>query len=49
MWGTSKDSLKLLWRTALRRSDLRDEFLEYLVRIVEKEVGVLGEVAAGRE
>lgn len=35
--------------TSLRRSDLRDEFLSYLVKVVEKEVGSLAEVAAGRE
>jgi len=49
MLETNKDSLKLLWRTALRRSDLRDEFLDYLVKVVEKEVGSLAEVACCSE
>lgn len=49
MLETNKDSLKLLWRTALKRSDLRDAFLQYLVKLVEKEVESLREVAAGRE
>lgn len=33
--------------TALRREDLRGEFLKYLLKVVEKETGALDEVAAG--
>jgi hypothetical protein len=35
--------------SALRLDDLEEEFLEYLVRVVGKEAGALGEVAAGRD
>ena len=47
--GNKQGFLEATVETALRRSDLRDEFLEYLVKVVEKEVGSLAEVAAGRE
>jgi len=47
--GNKQGFLEATVETALRRSDLRDEFLAYLVKVVEKEVGVLAEVAAGRE
>ncbi|NMA82438.1 MAG: UTP--glucose-1-phosphate uridylyltransferase GalU [Epulopiscium sp.] len=47
--GNKQGFLEATVETALRRSDLRDEFLSYLVGVVEKEVGALAEVAAGRE
>lgn len=47
--GNKQGFLEATVETALRRSDLRDEFLSYLVKVVEKEVGSLAEVAAGRE
>lgn len=47
--GNKQGFLEATVETALRRSDLRDELLEYLVKVVEKEVGSLAEVAAGRE
>ena len=47
--GNKQGFLEATVETALRRSDLRDEFLEYLVKVVEKEVGSLAEVVAGRE
>ncbi len=34
---------------ALRRNDLKDEFLQYLINVVEKEVGALGKVADRRD
>jgi hypothetical protein len=34
---------------ALRREDLRGEFLEYLVKVVAQETGALREVAATEE
>jgi UTP--glucose-1-phosphate uridylyltransferase len=47
--GNKQGFLEATVETALRRSDLRDEFLHYLIKVVEKEVGSLAEVAAGRE
>lgn len=47
--GNKQGFLEATVETALRRSDLRDEFLSYLVGVVQKEVGSLAEVAAGRE
>jgi UTP--glucose-1-phosphate uridylyltransferase len=47
--GNKQGFLEATVETALRRSDLRDDFLKYLVGVVEKEVGSLAEVAAGRE
>jgi len=47
--GNKQGFFEATVETALRRSDLRDEFLQYLVRVVEKEVGSLAEVATGRE
>lgn len=47
--GNKQGFLEATVETALRRSDLRDGFLQYLVKVVEKEVGSLAEVAAGRE
>lgn len=47
--GNKQGFLEATVETALRRRDLRDEFLSYLVKVVEKEVGSLAEVAAGRE
>jgi UTP--glucose-1-phosphate uridylyltransferase len=47
--GNKQGFLEATVETALRREDLRDEFLSYLVKVVEKEVGSLAEVAAGRE
>lgn len=47
--GNKQGFLEATVETALRRSDLRDEFLSYLVKVVEKEVGSLAEVAAERE
>lgn len=47
--GNKQGFLEATVETALRRNDLRDEFLSYLVGVVEKEVGSLAEVAAGRE
>ncbi len=47
--GNKQGFLEATVETALRRSDLRDEFLSYLVKIVQNEVGSLAEVAAGRE
>lgn len=47
--GNKQGFLEATVETALRRSDLRDGFLQYLVNVVEKEVGSLAEVAAGRE
>ena len=47
--GNKQGFLEATVETALRRSDLREEFLEYLLKVVEKEVGSLAEVAAGRE
>lgn len=47
--GNKQGFLEATVETALRRSDLRVEFLEYLVKVVEKEVGSLAEVTAGRE
>ncbi len=44
--GNKQGFLEATVETALRRSDLREEFLAYLIRLVEKETGVLGEVAA---
>ena len=47
--GNKQGFLEATVETALRREDLRDEFLSYLVKVVEKEVAPLAEVAAGRE
>lgn len=47
--GNKQGFLEATVETALKRSDLRDAFLQYLVKLVEKEVGSLREVAAGRE
>lgn len=47
--GNKQGFLEATVETALRRSDLRDGFLQHLVKVVEKEVGSLAEVAAGRE
>jgi len=47
--GNKQGFLEATVETALRRSYLRDEFLSYLVKVVEKEVGSLAEVAAERE
>ncbi|MFL2077602.1 UTP--glucose-1-phosphate uridylyltransferase GalU [Marinilactibacillus psychrotolerans] len=47
--GNKQGFLEATVETALRRSDLRDEFLQYLVGVVENEVGSLAEVAVGRE
>lgn len=47
--GNKQGFLEATVETALRRSDLRDEFLSYLVKVVEKEAGSLAEVAAGKE
>jgi UTP--glucose-1-phosphate uridylyltransferase len=47
--GNKHGFLEATVETALKRSDLRDAFLQYLVKLVEKEVGSLREVAAGRE
>jgi len=47
--GNKQGFLEATVETALRRSDLRDEFLQYLVGVVEREVGSLAEVAVGRE
>ena len=43
--GNKQGFLEATVETALRRSDLRDEILQYLVGVVEKEVGSLAEVA----
>lgn len=43
--GNKQGFLEATVETALRRSDLRDEFLSYLVKVVEKEVGAIREVA----
>lgn len=42
--GDKQGFLEATVETTLRRSDLRDEFLQYLVKVVEKEVGTFGEV-----
>lgn len=47
--GNKRGFLEATVETALIRSDLRDEFLSYLVKVVQKEVESLTEVAAGRE
>lgn len=47
--GNKQGFLEATVETALKRSDLRDAFLQYLVKLVEKEVESLREVAAGRE
>lgn len=47
--GNKQGFLEATVETALKRSDLRDAFLQYLVKLVEKEVRSLREVAAGRE
>lgn len=47
--GNKQGFLEATVKTVLRRRDLRDEFLSYLVKVVEKEVGSLAEVAVGRE
>jgi len=47
--GNKQGFLEATVESALRRSDLRDEFLPYLIKVVEKELGSLGEVATGRE
>ena len=43
--GNKQGFLEATVETALRREDLRDEFLSYLVKVVEKEVESLREVA----
>ena len=47
--GNKQGFLEATVETALRRSDLREEFLEYLVGVVEKEVGSVREVACCHE
>lgn len=42
----SRDSLTPLSQQNFKHSDLRDEFLAYLIKTVEKEVGAVREVAA---
>lgn len=42
--GNKQGFLEATVETALRRSDLRDEFLSYLVKVVAKEVGSLTKV-----
>jgi len=37
--GNKQGFLEATVETALRRADLRDEFLEYLVGVVEREMG----------
>jgi len=47
--GDKQGFLEATVEFALRREDLRDEFLDYLVKVVKKEAGVLAEVAASKE
>lgn len=47
--GNKQGFLEATVETALRRDDLREEFLQYLVKVVEKEVESLAEVATGKE
>jgi UTP--glucose-1-phosphate uridylyltransferase len=47
--GNKQGFLEATVETALRRQELRDEFLTYLLKVVEKETGAFDEVAAGRE
>lgn len=47
--GNKQGFLEATVETALRRSDLRGEFLEYLVQVVKNEVGSMAEVAVGKE
>lgn len=47
--GNKQGFLETTVEITLRGDDLRDEFLSYLVKVVEKEVGSLAEVAAGKE
>jgi len=47
--GDKLGFLEATIETALGREDLRDEFLKYLLEVVEKETKALDEVAAGRE
>lgn len=47
--GNKQGFLEATAETALRRGDLREKFLRYLLKAFRKEVGVLGEVTAGRE
>lgn len=47
--GNKQGFLEATVETALRREDLRDEFLEYLKLVVEKEVGAVREVACCHE
>jgi len=49
--GDKQGFLEATVEYALRRDDLREEFLEYLVRVVGKEIknDVIGEVASGKE
>lgn len=47
--GNKQGFLEATVEAALRREDLRGEFLEYLVKVVAKETGALREVAATEE
>jgi len=47
--GNKQGFLEDTVEAALRREDLRGEFLEYLVKVVAKETGPLKEVAAAEE
>lgn len=47
--GNKQVFLEATIKTALRREDLREEFLKYLLKVVEKEAGALGEAAAGKD
>jgi len=44
--GNKQGFLEVTVETALRREDLRVEFLEYLVRVVEREIGIKLKVAS---
>lgn len=47
--GNKQGFLEATVEAALRREDLRVEFLEYLVKIVAKETEVIKEVAVAEE
>lgn len=47
--GNKQGFLESIVEIALRRSDLRYKFLQYLVRVVQKEVGSVREVACCEE
>ena len=49
--GNKQGFLEATVETALRRSDLREEFLDYLVKIVEKETKgiIIDEVAVSKD